>query len=99
MTGRTPNGQSGSHPSAISLSGGEGGPNLEPGEGVMCDNPYVRLQNAQLGYVTWDLTPQLIMARYRVLDSVARQALDNPLQSAILLPASPGSLDVIPLFL
>ncbi len=54
-------------------SGGDGGPNREYAEGVMRDNPFVRLHNAQRGYVTCDLTPKLFTARYRVLDSVTRR--------------------------
>ena len=54
-------------------SGGDGGPNKEYAEGVMRDNPFVKLQNAQRGYVSCELTPRLCTARYRVLDSVTRR--------------------------
>ena len=54
-------------------SGGDGRPNTEYAEGVMRDNPFVRLHNAQRGYVSCDLTPELFTARYRVLDSVTRR--------------------------
>ncbi len=56
-------------------SGGDGGPNREYGDGVMRDNPFVRLYNAQRGYVTCDLTPTLFTARYRVLESVTRRGM------------------------
>ena len=56
-------------------SGGDGGPNREYAEGVMRDNPFVKLHNAQRGYVTCDLTPRLFTARYRVLDSVTRRGV------------------------
>jgi alkaline phosphatase D len=39
----------------------------------MRDNPFVKLQNAQRGYVSCELTPRLCTARYRVLDSVTRR--------------------------
>ena len=54
-------------------SSGDGGPNKEYAEGVMRDNPFVKLQNAQRGYVSCELTPRLFTARYRVLDSVTRR--------------------------
>ena len=54
-------------------SSGDGGPNREYAEGVMRDNPFVKLQNAQRGYVSCELTPRLFTARYRVLDSVTRR--------------------------
>ena len=54
-------------------SGGDGGPNEKYAEGVMRDNPFVKLQNAQRGYVSCELTPGLFTARYRVLDSVTRR--------------------------
>ncbi len=54
-------------------SGGDGGPNAKYAEGVMRDNPFVKLHNAQRGYVSCELTPQLFTARYRVLDSVTRR--------------------------
>ena len=39
----------------------------------MRDNPFVKLHNAQRGYVTCELTPRLCSVRYRVLDSVTRR--------------------------
>ncbi len=54
-------------------SGGDGGPNRQYAEGVMRDNPFVRMHNAQRGYVKCDLTPKLFTARYRVLESVTRR--------------------------
>ncbi len=61
-------------------SSGDGGPNTEYAEGVMRDNPFVKLQNAQRGYVICEVTPGRWTARYRVLDRVsvrgaARQTL------------------------
>ncbi len=52
-------------------SSGDGGPNTEYAEGVMRDNPFVKLQNAQRGYVSCEVTPGLWTARYRVLDRVS----------------------------
>ncbi len=54
-------------------SSGDGGPNAEYAEGVMRDNPFVKLHNAQRGYVSCELTARLCTARYRVLDSVTRR--------------------------
>ena len=54
-------------------SGGDGGPNSEYAEGVMRDNPFVKLHNAQRGYVSCELTPRLCSVRYRVLESVTRR--------------------------
>ena len=54
-------------------SGGDGSPNAEYAEGVMRDNPFVKLHNAQRGYVVCELTPRLCTAQYRVLDSVTRR--------------------------
>ena len=54
-------------------SGGDGGPNAEYADGVMRDNPFVKLHNAQRGYVSCELTPGFCTARYRVLDSVTRR--------------------------
>ena len=54
-------------------SGGDGGPNAEYAAGVMRDNPFVKLHNAQRGYVSCELTPRLCSVRYRVLDSVTRR--------------------------
>ncbi len=56
-------------------SGGDGGPNRDYADGVMRDNPFVRLHNAQRGYVVCDLTPTQFSARYRVLESVTRRAM------------------------
>ncbi len=58
-------------------SGGDGGPNTEYAAGVMRDNPFVKLHNAQRGYVRCDLTPQLFTARYRVLESVTRRGAER----------------------
>ena len=55
-------------------SGGDGGPNAKYAEGVMRDNPFVKLHNAQRGYVRCDLTPKLFTARFRVLESVTRRS-------------------------
>ena len=52
-------------------SSGDGGPNTEYAEGVMRDNPFVKLQNAQRGYVSCEVTRGLWTARYRVLDRVS----------------------------
>ena len=52
-------------------SSGDGGPNTEYAEGVMRDNPFVKLQNAQRGYVICEVTPGRWTARYRVLDRVS----------------------------
>ena len=52
-------------------SSGDGGPNTEYAEGVMRDNPFVKLQNAQRGYVICEVTPGSWAARYRVLDRVS----------------------------
>ena len=54
-------------------SGGDGGPNAEYAEGVMRDNAFVKLHNAQRGYVSCEVNPGLCTARYRVLDSVTRR--------------------------
>ena len=54
-------------------SSGDGGPNSQYAAGVMRDNPFVKLHNAQRGYVFCELTPQTCTARYRVLDSVTRR--------------------------
>lgn len=61
-------------------SSGDGGPNAKYAEGVMRDNPFVKLHNAQRGYVSCEVTQGLWTARYRVLDRVsvrgaARQTL------------------------
>ena len=61
-------------------SSGDGGPNAEYADGIMRDNPFVKLHNAQRGYVSCEVTPGLWTARYRVLDQVsvrgaARQTL------------------------
>ena len=53
-------------------SSGDGGPNTQYAEGVMRDNPFVKLHNAQRGYVVCDVTPRNFTARYRVLESVTR---------------------------
>ncbi|MXY70092.1 MAG: alkaline phosphatase [Acidobacteriia bacterium] len=63
-------------------SSGDGGPNTEYAEGVMRDNPFVKLHNAQRGYVSCEVTRGLWTARYRVLDRVsergaARQTLSE----------------------
>ena len=52
-------------------SSGDGGPNTEYAEGVMRDNPFVKLQNAQRGYVSCEVTPGRWTARYSVLDRVS----------------------------
>lgn len=52
-------------------SSGDGGPNTEYAEGVMRDNPFVKLHNAQRGYVSCEVTPDRWTARYRVLDRVS----------------------------
>ncbi len=52
---------------------GNGGPNEAYTAGVMRDNPFVKLHNAQRGYVTCELTLHLCTAPYRVLDSVTRR--------------------------
>jgi len=52
-------------------SSGDGGPNAEYAEGVMRDNPFVKLHNAQRGYVSCEVTQGLWTARYRVLDRVS----------------------------
>lgn len=52
-------------------SGGDGSPNEDYAAGVMRDNPFVKLHNAQRGYVVCDFTPKLCTARYRVLDAVS----------------------------
>ncbi len=54
-------------------SSGDGGARAEYAEGIMRDNPFVKLHNGQRGYVICELTPDLCTARYRVLDWVSRQ--------------------------
>ncbi len=58
-------------------SGGDGGPNTTYGEGVMRENPFVKLHNAQRGYVLCDVTRDRFTARYRVLESVTRRGAER----------------------
>lgn len=73
-------------------SGGDGGPNTEYAEGVMRDNPFVRLQNAQRGYVVCEMTAERLTARYRVLDSVTRRgAARETLARFVVEDGRPGA--------
>ena len=73
-------------------SGGDGGPNAGYAEGVMRDNPFVKLHNAQRGYVTCELTPRLCTARFRVLASVTRRgAPRDTLAEFVVEDGRPGA--------
>ena len=39
----------------------------------MSDNPFVKMHNAQRGYVSCEVTSQALTARYRVLDLVSER--------------------------
>lgn len=73
-------------------SGGDGSPNSEYAEGVMRDNPFVKLHNVQRGYVVCELTPQRCTARYRVLDTVTRRgAPRRTLAEMVVEDGRPGA--------
>ena len=73
-------------------SGGDGSPNSDYGDGVMRDNPFVKLHNAQRGYVLCELTPDRCTAFYRVLDSVTRRgAPRRTLAEMVVEDGRPGA--------
>ena len=73
-------------------SGGDGGPNAKYAEGVMSDNPFVKLHNAQRGYVSCELTPGLWTSRYRVIDSVTRRGAPRETLAEFVVEAGrPGA--------
>ena len=73
-------------------SSGDGGPNTDYAEGVMRDNPFVKLQNAQRGYVICDVSPDRWTARYRVLDRVSvRGAPRKTLAEFAVVSGRPGA--------
>ena len=54
-------------------SGGDGNPGGEYAESMLRENPFVKLQNAQRGYVSCEVTPERWTSSYRVLDYVSRR--------------------------
>ena len=73
-------------------SSGDGSPNSQYAAGVMSDNPFVKLHNAQRGYVFCELTPQTCTAHYRVLDSVSqRGAPRRTLAEFVVETGRPGA--------
>ena len=73
-------------------SSGDGGPNAGYAASVMSDNPFVKLHNAQRGYVSCEVTPGRWTARYRVLDQVsARGAPRKTLAEFAVLEGRPGA--------
>lgn len=76
-------------------SGGDGGPNLDYAQSVMSDNPFVKLQNAQRGYVSCELTPRHFTSRFRVLDSVTRRGSPrDTLAEFVVEDGRPGAQQV-----
>ncbi len=53
-------------------SGGDGGPREDYAESIRRENPFVKLYNAQRGYVSCEVTPERWTSAYRVLDYVTR---------------------------
>lgn len=73
-------------------SSGDGGPNAEYAATVMSDNPFVKLHNAQRGYVSCEVTPGRWTASYRVLDYVTRRgAPRKTLAQFAVLAGQPGA--------
>ena len=73
-------------------SSGDGGPNAEYAASVMSDNPFVKLHNAQRGYVSCEVTPDRWTARYRVLDHVSKRgAPRRTLAEFAVLAGQPGA--------
>ena len=73
-------------------SGGDGGPNDGYAASVMRDNPFVKLHNAQRGYVSCEVTPGIWTARYSVLDHVsARGAPRKTLAEFAVADGRPGA--------
>ena len=73
-------------------SSGDGGPNSGYAASVMSDNPFVKLHNAQRGYVSCEVTAGRWTARYRVLDRVsARGAPRKTLAEFAVLEGRPGA--------
>ncbi len=73
-------------------SSGDGGPNSGYAASVMSDNPFVKLHNAQRGYVSCEVTAGRWTARYRVLDHVsARGAPRQTLAEFAVLEGRPGA--------
>ena len=57
-------------------SGGDGLDQAERMKGVLAENPFVRFQNSQRGYVSCSVTPGAWHADYQVLDFVSKP--DSP---------------------
>ena len=57
-------------------SGGDGLDQAERMKGVLDENPFVRFQNSQRGYVSCSVTPGAWHADYHVLDFVSKP--DSP---------------------
>jgi alkaline phosphatase D len=73
-------------------SSGDGGPNTGYAASIMSDNPFVKLHNAQRGYVSCEVTPGRWTARYRVLDQVStRGAPRKTLAEFAVLAGRPGA--------
>ncbi len=73
-------------------SGGDGAANLEHAEGLMRDNPFVKLYNAQRGYVSCELVPDRWTARYRTLASVSQPgAPRETLAEFVIQDGHPGA--------
>ena len=53
-------------------SSGDGGPREDYAESMLRENPFVKLYNAQRGYVSCEVTPERWTSAYRVLDYVTR---------------------------
>lgn len=54
-------------------SGGDGSAGGEYAESMLRENPFVKLQNAQRGYVSCEVTAERWTSSYRVLDYVSRR--------------------------
>jgi len=53
-------------------SGGDGFDGLDAFQGIVAENPFVKLYNSQRGYVSCEVTPTELRAEFRVLDYVTR---------------------------
>jgi alkaline phosphatase D len=73
-------------------SGGDGQDLPQPIEAVLADNPFVRFYNEQRGYVSCDVGPDAMHARYRVLDYVAQPGAPCRTRAAFIIEAGrPGA--------
>lgn len=74
-------------------SSGDGGPREDYAADVRRENSFVKLYNAQRGYVACEVTPRQWTAGYRVLDYVARPgAPRNDLAEFVIESGRPGAV-------